>query len=336
MKKLLCIATLLGCLSLSAKDFTYNGIIYTVTDEDAMTVETKAGTTEPDPEDSEKVIRIAGNDAAGFITLPSTVRDENGEEYTLTRLGDDSFSNCSYLFDVTLPETVTEIGSYAFYGCSLLSKAELPVKLKTIGEYAFFGCLNLDSIDLPNSITKIKEGTFAGCSFKSIKLPENLLSIEDYAFMMCTSLTEIKIPDYTIIIDLGAFYACTSLKTVYLPEYLIFPGSMIFGSCSNITKVYYLTDSPVTASKNIFDDKVYTQATLYVPEGSKSVMESKLPWTYFVNIVEENVGSVDDIVEDDLSQPVEYFDLNGRKIESPERGQVLIERQGNKTRKVIY
>ena len=41
-----------------------------------------------------------------------------GDDYTLTSIGDFAFWNCSGLTSITIPEGVTSIGNRAFYGCS--------------------------------------------------------------------------------------------------------------------------------------------------------------------------------------------------------------------------
>jgi hypothetical protein len=38
---------------------------------------------------------------------------------------------------------------------------------------------------------------------------------------------------------------------------------------------------------HVFDDKTYTSATLYVPQGSKETYKSDGEWNKFRNIVEE-------------------------------------------------
>lgn len=63
-KILILLLTAVAALSARAYDFTYDGIIYTVIDEEARTVETKSGN-----------ISAAGNKVSGDITIPATVYD---------------------------------------------------------------------------------------------------------------------------------------------------------------------------------------------------------------------------------------------------------------------
>lgn len=54
------------------------------------------------------------------------------------------------------------------------------------------------------------------------------------------------------------------------------------------------------------------------------------------NIVHVEVENAIDEVVDDSTQPVEFFDLQGRRINNPKKGTLLIHRQGSKIRKIIY
>lgn len=52
-------------------------------------------------------------------------------------------------------------------------------------------------------------------------------------------------------------------------------------------------------------------------------------------IIGPDPAGVDGIV-DDSNAPVEYFDLMGRKLNNPEKGQIVIVRQGSKAKKVLF
>lgn len=75
----------------------------------------------------------------------------------------DSFSRCSNLTTITLPESVKTI-SGAFYQCSSLVTVNLPSGLQTIGSYSFVGCTSLKSVTIPASVTSIGSNAFASCT----------------------------------------------------------------------------------------------------------------------------------------------------------------------------
>ena len=138
-------------LTASARDFEYEGIIYTVLDEEAKTVETKRGQgVQP------------GNIVTGELVLPSNPK-QGETEYTLVNIGDSGFRNCNYLKSISLPNTVILIGSAAFKDCTALSSIQLPDSLTLIGSFAFYGCTGLSSIQLPEALTSIDVYAFYGC-----------------------------------------------------------------------------------------------------------------------------------------------------------------------------
>ena len=108
MKKftLLLTAVLFALLSV-ARDFEYEGLTYTVLDEDARTCETKASESWTSP----------GNQVEGDLVLPSTVYD--GEiEYSVTEISRGAFYGCSGLISVKIPSSVSIISGGAFMDCS--------------------------------------------------------------------------------------------------------------------------------------------------------------------------------------------------------------------------
>lgn len=90
-------------LQISARDFEYEGLIYTVLDEDAKTVSiTNTG--------------VDYQSISGDIVIPATVSD--GEtEYSVTTLGNNAFSHCDAMTSIVIPNSVTSIGTGAFYYC---------------------------------------------------------------------------------------------------------------------------------------------------------------------------------------------------------------------------
>ncbi|MFA7033811.1 MAG: leucine-rich repeat domain-containing protein, partial [Bacteroidales bacterium] len=60
-----------------------------------------------------------------------------------------TFSDCTSLVNMEIPEGVVSIGSAAFRGCSALQSIVLPESLNTVESNSFYGCGQLQSIYVP-------------------------------------------------------------------------------------------------------------------------------------------------------------------------------------------
>lgn len=86
------------------------------------------------------------------------------------------------------------------------------------------------------------------------------------------------------------------------------------------------------------NDTVYEIATLYVPNAeSKMAYQEAEEWRNFTKIeVEAGSSGVDSIIGDvDNIVPVECYNLQGVKVDSPEAGCIYIVKQADKTNIVL-
>ncbi len=89
----------------------------------------------------------------------------------------------SFVYDVTLGNSVESIGYAAFASCTAITSIELPDTLKEIGDYAFYGCWALSDLTLPEGLESIGIGAFDSCTaLSSLILPESVISFGDGAF----------------------------------------------------------------------------------------------------------------------------------------------------------
>ena len=75
-----------------------------------------------------------------------------------------TFSGCSELSSIVIPDGVTSIQLGAFSNCTKLTSISIPGSVISIGPYAFRDCTNLTSITIPGSVTSIGEHVFTGCT----------------------------------------------------------------------------------------------------------------------------------------------------------------------------
>lgn len=156
---------------------------------------------------------------------------------------------------IILPSTVIVVRIDAFRECKQLKEAVFNDGLKTIAESALKRTENLSEISIPDSVKHIGSGCFACSGIKSVKLPENnaFTAILWETFFGCQNLETVKLPDSVNVIDNYAFSECTSLKSINLGKIQILGnnafaktalekitltarkiGSWVFAQCENL------------------------------------------------------------------------------------------------------
>lgn len=148
--------------------------------------------------------------------------------------------------------------------------------------WAFTFANNLLSVSMGDNVTSIGISAFTGCSnLSSIRLSENLKTIEGGAFFSCVKLKSISLPKSVTSIGSSAFFDCASLKAIY--SYNPVPPKLEL-------ELYDRESYP-------FDDDVYNNASLVVPEGSATLYVGTEGWRRFKDIYEglpsASVESVD-------------------------------------------
>ena len=89
------------------------------------------------------------------ITVPQSV----------TYIGVNAFDSCTNLSSITLStNNITSIRPHTFSGCSELSSIVIPDGVTSIQSGAFFNCTKLTSITIPGSVTSIGSNVFDGCT----------------------------------------------------------------------------------------------------------------------------------------------------------------------------
>ena len=194
-----------------------------------------------------EVISNTQNPYSGIVEIPSKVTHE-GEEYSVTKIGDNAFEGCSLLGSVTIPNSVTSIGEQAFYGCSGLTSVEIPNSVTSIGEDAFRGCSGLTSVEIPSSVTTIGEWAFQGCSgLTSVEIPSSVTSIGEEAFRGCSGLTSVKVESGNMtydsrdncnaIIETSSNTLIMGFKNTIIPNSVTSIGYCAFDCCSGLTSI---------------------------------------------------------------------------------------------------
>lgn len=211
----------------------------------------------------------------GTLIIPSTV-NHNGNNYSVTSIGENAFNLCYELTSVEIPNSVTTIGSYAFWGCMGISSITIGNSINYIGGHAFYGCQELSSMNftgtltdwceitfvddqsnplsycyhlfinnteitnlvIPDSITEIKPYTFHGCrGLTSVTINDNVTSIGTMAFSNCINITSLNLGISLTTIGQSAFTYCIGLTSVIIPNSVITIGDSAFIICTGLTSV---------------------------------------------------------------------------------------------------
>ena len=75
------------------------------------------------------------------------------------------FTNCTELYQLNFSAPfLTSIGNHSFSGCTNLAKVDLPETLINISLYSFFNCASLQSLSIPSNVRLIGDYAFSNCS----------------------------------------------------------------------------------------------------------------------------------------------------------------------------
>ena len=207
-----------------------------------------------------------------------------------------AFYNCGNLMSIIISDSVTNIGKYAFAYCSGLMSVTIGSNVQSIEDGAFSVCyrlvevynkssLNIEvgswdygdiafyaknvytsadgsklttindgfiiydnsilvsylgdaiSIIIPDNVTSINDYAFYECELTSVVIPNSVENIGEYAFWKCRELTSMKIGNSVTNIDSGAFGGCSGLVSVIIPDSVENIDEYAFSGCSGLTSI---------------------------------------------------------------------------------------------------
>ena len=145
--------------------------------------------------------------------------DENDEEFDISELMRQD-EKLSQFFEKFLG-----IDYYNFDGTWIYTGQPIP---NDLAEY-------LKNIVVSNNVTSIGDYTFEVCTrLKSITIPNSVTSIGYRAFAYCSSLPSIDIPNSVASIGDCAFEGCLSLESITIPNNVENIGDSAFDKCPNL------------------------------------------------------------------------------------------------------
>ena len=204
---------------------------------------------------------------------------------SVTTIGESAFQDCTDLTSIIIPDGVTSLKSGVISGCSELTSVYLGKGLVKIPNYFFKGCNNLKTVEINNNtivsknydpniteednlswvffdsniekvilgedVTSIGYRAFFGSTITSLKMTDNIKTIEDYAFMECSKLTSIELSNSLTDIGEWAFWGC-GLSSVTIPQSVKCIHLFAFQMCNNLTKVVVNSNEVVARDNEQF------------------------------------------------------------------------------------
>ncbi len=161
-----------------------------------------------------------------------------------------------------------------------------------------------------------------------------MTSIGNYAFDGCSGLTSITIPNSVTSIGEWAFSGCSGLTSITIPNSVTSIEYHAFSGCSGLTSVCSYIEEPASVIGSNFDNSNYSNATLYVPFGTKDKYLSTTGWKNFVNIVEMDETAVKDVSASNTNE-AKYYSLDGKQFSQPQKGLNILKMSDGTTRKVV-
>lgn len=200
-------------------------------------------------------------------------------------------------------------GGWDFYVACIPGKTgDVSVNGDVAFDYAFYNCDKITSLTFEKPIS-LGSHAFDGCSkIEQIEITEEdrfVVTYADFAFANCTGLKKATIKSNNLF--MGEFINCKSLEEVtiepYNAEYSMYVYKHLFYGCPNLKSITCRTKEPYGFLWDIAEDYDYEilesyrykDVTLYVPTGSAQAYKEHSLWGKFGNIVEKDMGGVNDV-----------------------------------------
>ena len=231
-----------------------------------------------------------------------------------------------------MPDGVSSIDSYAFSANTTMRSLTLSKEVKDFDMYTFMECFALEEINVAEGNTSYKsdDGVLLTADGKKLvcypimryadeyAVPEGVTTVNPFAFMMTQAVGTLTLPSTLKSIGELAFYYSTSFRNVICKA----------------TVPPTFSSSLIDPTYGLFDNAVYAQAILFVPDESVEAYKAAPGWREFAEILPMST-SVSDMTVEPVDQQAEYFNLQGQRVNKPAKGVMLVRRGGKVTKEFM-
>ena len=227
--------------------FEYDGLFYTPISEDKVAV----------------IESQNGEKYSGIIVIPETV-SYDGKNYSVERIAENAFADCTNLTIITIPKSVTNIGDNAFKNCRKLGYVRnfaVTPPVYDVTEVIFQSGSPIvyvpeESMELYrshsswmlseyyiNSLDNWEEKFVLNGLYYTIinedgvKMVENLEEIDHSGDIIIPDTVCYKGKNYAVKSISGTFQNCKNLRSITIPNTVTTIGSSAFYSCTALTNV---------------------------------------------------------------------------------------------------
>lgn len=221
----------------------------------------------------------------GSVKIPDYTVKASDNNYTF--INNETFSGCTSLKDVEIPDNLRYIRDSAFEGCTSLetmtpaSKSkiaktiQIPDATTSIMRRAFFNCPSFQYLNFSTAseLGALGSDAFNGCkslvgsnlgssSNNTISVPSGVVYIEPNLFANCTALDKITFLGNVTFVGENAFLSCSSLEQVIMNDTIKAVDKGAFSKCTSLKQMPQTLDGkPALVNLEVINANTFSDCT---------------------------------------------------------------------------
>ena len=245
----------------------------------------------------------------------------------------------SGLKTLSMPANYTVMKNGTFAHCKSLQKVKIADNMITLPMNTFQGCNALTEVEFNKRLKTIKKGAFVATALKDVVFPDSLEKIENQSFVDPIYLETITFGEKVNFIGYMSFYVNAS--TIQQFNWKT-PMKAVLCKAVVPPTIEFTTNKEGQSYAEVWNEEVYTKATLYVPASSIEAYKNAPEWKRFVNVKDINeYNGVEGIDGDAEVVYVKWFTMDGVQVSNPAPNNLYVKVTGysngqRQVSKVLY